>query len=85
VGKPNRQRGTDLCVRGVAPLWSGGPDVFETQSGSENTHGPCAKDVDDADHPNDQRQRGKHQKKLEEYHSGYSDSFAAIVSRDDCF
>jgi hypothetical protein len=59
-GKPSRERGTNLGVRGVPQFRSGGTDVLETPSGSESPHSSCAKHVDDSDHTKDQRHRGKH-------------------------
>jgi hypothetical protein len=63
LGKPNRERGPNLGVRGGPPFRSRGSDVLETPSGSESPHRPCSKHVRNSDHYKHQRHHGQHLKK----------------------
>jgi hypothetical protein len=65
-GKRNRKREPDLGERAETPkIRSAGTDVLETPFGSKSAHSSYAKHEEAADHPNEQRQHGKHWKELD--------------------
>ena len=65
-GKRKRKMEFGLRERAETPkVWSAGTDVLETPSRSQASHRPCAKHIEDADHPKDQRQQDNCGKELE--------------------
>ena len=74
AGNPTRERGSDLEMKRVPPLWGKWADVAETPLGCESTHFPTTKPVHDLHPAGDQQNYSEY---FEEIHVGYSASSAS--------